>query len=105
MKILKADSENESLKIFIGERRAEKGSYKEFSYKYKVKKDGVENVVVSTKEYFRSERVGFRSTMQDVLALLSKNRSRLNLGEMESYYATLLISAPESVRQMATESA
>lgn len=105
MKVLKAESENESLKIFIGERRTEKGAYKEFSYRYSVKKDGVSSDVVSTKECFRSERVGFRSTMQDVLALLSRNRSKLNLGEIESYYSELLISAPDAVRQRTAESA
>lgn len=90
MKVLKAESDDESLKIYIGERRTEKGGYKEFSYRYSVFKDGVAKTVVSTKEYFKSEMMGFRLTMQDVLALLSRNRSRLNLGEIESYYTELL---------------
>lgn len=94
MKVLKAESEDESLKIFIGKKLLDKGQYHEFSYRYTVSNNGYVSTTVSTKEYFKSERFGFRSTIQSVLSLLSKSRSKLNLSEIEGYYTKLLADAP-----------
>lgn len=94
MKVLKAESEGECLKIFIEKKLLDNGQYHGFSYRYTVSKNGYVSTTVSEKEYFKSERFGFRSTIQSVLTLLSMSRSKLNLSEIERYYTKLLSAEP-----------
>lgn len=91
MRVLTSESENEALRIFIRRKSGENGCLFEFFYRYIKKGGGKTCTFISEKEYSRSIRNGFRLVMQDVLALLSRERSRLNLSEIENFYGAVSI--------------
>lgn len=85
MKVLEAKSDGELLRFFIVKQNVKSEILYEFFYRYSSQKDGRITTVVSEKERYKSLQSGFRLVMQDVLALLSQKRSRLDISAISDF--------------------
>lgn len=85
MKVLEAKSDGELLRFFIVKQNVKSEILYEFFYRYSSQKDGRVTTVVSEKERYKSLQSGFRLVMQDVLALLSQKRSRLDISAISDF--------------------
>lgn len=85
MKVLEAKSDGELLRFFIVKQNVKSEILYEFFYRYSSQKGGRITTVVSEKERYKSLQSGFRLVMQDVLALLSQKRSRLDISAISDF--------------------
>lgn len=85
MRVLEAKSDDESLKFFMGIKKTERGTAYEFFYRYSSRNEGKTITVVSEKETYKSLQTGFRIVAQEVLALLSSKRSKLDISAITGF--------------------
>lgn len=93
MKVLEAKSDDELLRFFIVRQNVKSEILYEFFYRYSSKKDGKTTTVVSEKERYKSFQSGFRLVMQDVLALLSQKRSKLDISAISDFQSRFSVIA------------
>lgn len=93
MKVLEAKSDDELLRFFIVRQNVKSEILYEFFYRYSSQKDGKTTTVVSEKERYKSFQSGFRLVMQDVLALLSQKRSKLDISAISDFQSRFSVIA------------